>query len=75
VLESINQYWKKCFWSQETWKICQHYGIFSDLFEEGFFYPIIPLNVTFDYDKELVIPVSRGNVIDPSEVGLVYILY
>jgi large subunit ribosomal protein L38 len=51
-------------------KVGTHYGVFRDMFDGAHFYPIVPLEVFFDYDEELVTPVYFGNVIPPAEASV-----
>ena len=41
--------------------IAEHYGIYDDLFKEGYFLPSTALQVHYPYDNEQVTPVYSGN--------------
>ena len=54
--------------------IAEHYGIFKDLFENAYFYPVVEMKITYQYDEELITPVYRGNIIPPSDVTIFFII-
>ena len=54
-------------------QLARHYGIFRDLFDDNFFHPSLDLGVSYDFDEELVTPVHHGNLLTPSDVGVVIV--
>lgn len=46
----------------------EHYGVYEHLFGDAYFFPRVPLNVTFDH-KEVLVPVHYGNIIKPAEAA------
>ena len=64
-LDSINKEFNNLTKIKEVKAISEHYNIYKDLFDTGFFYPIVNLNVTFQ-DK---INVWYGNKIDANQVS------
>ena len=50
--------------------MAEHYGIFRDLFENAYFYPVVNMRIAYQYDEELVTPVYTGNVVPPSDVNM-----
>lgn len=51
------------------WKsLAEHYGLFCDLFDNANFYPVVNMDILFDYDGEYVSKVFMGNKLKPSEV-------
>jgi large subunit ribosomal protein L38 len=73
-LDEVKKEWYTESWSTHVLSMAEHYGIYQDLFGHAFFNPRIQLDVSYDYDDELVTPVHRGNQILPSEVSGVVIV-
>lgn len=51
--------------------IAEHYGIFSDLFGDAYFFPRVPLNIEYIQKEETTVPVYRGNIVKPREVSII----
>ena len=49
--------------------IADHYGLFDDLFQHGYFIPRIPLHVNYPFDNEQVTPVYSGNRLYAKDVN------
>lgn len=50
--------------------MAKHYEIFDHLYGDGYFHPILPLTIDFDYGhKELLARVHRGNLIKSCEAA------
>jgi len=43
------------------------YGIYEDLFSEGYFHPCVNLDIAFAKADDVMVPVFRGNIIKPHE--------
>ncbi|GIY96560.1 39S ribosomal protein L38, mitochondrial [Caerostris extrusa] len=57
--------------SVQLQNLAEHYGIYSHLYQHGYFTPRVPLNIRYDYDEEYVSPVHSGNILQASEVSKV----
>ncbi|CAL1532330.1 unnamed protein product [Lymnaea stagnalis] len=68
-MERVKEDWHNESMPQHVRKISEHYGIFKDLFDGAHFFPVIPLDVAYDYDEELVTPVRYGNIIPACETS------
>ncbi len=63
-LEKLKEDWLQGSAPQHIHKIANHYGIYEHLFEDGYFYPVVPLFIDYDFgDKELLARVHSGNFI------------
>ncbi|GFR00245.1 39S ribosomal protein L38, mitochondrial [Trichonephila clavata] len=51
--------------------LADHYGIFNHLYQHGYFTPLVPLTITYDYDDEHVSQVHNGNILFASDVSKV----
>ena len=51
------------------------FGVFRDLFDGGYFHPVVPLTVAYDYDEEFITPVYTGNHIPPIDVTCAVCLF
>ena len=51
-------------------KVAKHFKIYSDLFGKGFFYPLVPMTVTYDVEGDYDVPVYWGNEVTVSEVSV-----
>uniref|UniRef100_G3MM66 Large ribosomal subunit protein mL38 n=1 Tax=Amblyomma maculatum TaxID=34609 RepID=G3MM66_AMBMU len=65
--EEAKQEWRKTYAPMHVKDVADHYGVFRDLYEFGFFHPVIPMDVLYEYDAENFTPVHCGNIILPSE--------
>ncbi|XP_005105462.1 39S ribosomal protein L38, mitochondrial [Aplysia californica] len=66
-LEEVHREWSVESRPRHVCKVAQHYGLYQDMFDGAHFYPVVPLDVWFDYDEEFVTPVRYGNVIPARE--------
>ncbi|XP_035212475.1 39S ribosomal protein L38, mitochondrial-like [Stegodyphus dumicola] len=66
-LTEIMEDWQKRDGITQLQNIADHYGIFSHLYEHGYFTPCVPLNIQYDYDEESASPVYMGNILQASE--------
>ena len=73
-LDQVEADWESGSSSKHIHASAQHYDIFTHLFGNAYFKPIVNLNITYDYDEDTVSPVYRGNTIKPKEVNGVYTL-
>lgn len=67
--EEARQEWRKTYAQLHVKEVADHYGVFKDLYEFGFFHPVIPMDVLYEYDTEQFTPVHYGNIILPSEAA------
>ncbi|XP_077502781.1 mitochondrial ribosomal protein L38 [Amblyomma americanum] len=67
--EKARQEWRKTYAPMHVKEVADHYGVFRDLYEFGFFHPVIPVDVLYEYDAEYFTPVHYGNIILPSEAA------
>ncbi|ELT90673.1 hypothetical protein CAPTEDRAFT_150382 [Capitella teleta] len=66
-LDEVNELWMQENGPKHVKKLAEHYGIFKDIFNGGFFLPVVPLDINYEYEGEFVNPVYRGNRISPFE--------
>lgn len=67
-VNKVREEWLTESMPEHVCKIASHYGIYRDLFDGAHFHPLVPLDISFDYDEEFVTPVRYGNVIPAAEV-------
>uniref|UniRef100_A0A1E1XTU5 Large ribosomal subunit protein mL38 n=1 Tax=Amblyomma sculptum TaxID=1581419 RepID=A0A1E1XTU5_AMBSC len=67
--EEARQEWRKTYAPMHVKEVADHYGVFRDLYEFGFFHPVVPMDVLYEYDAEYFTPVHYGNIILPSEAA------
>lgn len=63
-LEACQKEWLTTVGPQHIKKIADHFGIYEHLFGDAYFYPRVPLNITFEIEKG-DLPVYYGNVVKP----------
>ena len=68
-LEEVKEEWRTEYGPTDIQTVAEHYGIYEHLFNGATFVPVVPLQVSFDYDDEYITPVLRGNRICPAEVN------
>ena len=68
-LEEVKDDWMTEAGNAHIKAAAEHYGIYEDLFEGAYFYPVRRLTVGYALDEEYVTPVYRGNRIPASEVS------
>ena len=66
----VRKEWLKTCGPYHLKTIAEHYNIYDDLFGEAYFVPRIPLDIKYQLDNEVKMPVFMGNQIKPSEVCL-----
>lgn len=67
-LERVKADWLEGNAPHHMHRIAKHYGIFDDLYEDGYFYPIVPLSIDYDFGhEELLAKVYSGNIISSSK--------
>ncbi|KFM57055.1 39S ribosomal protein L38, mitochondrial, partial [Stegodyphus mimosarum] len=66
-ISEIMEEWQKRDGISQLQNIADHYGIFSHLYEHGYFTPCVPLNIRYDYDEQSSNPVYMGNILQASE--------
>ncbi|XP_015188690.1 PREDICTED: 39S ribosomal protein L38, mitochondrial [Polistes dominula] len=67
-LQKAREVWWETNGPEHTYRIAEHYGIYQHLYKDAFFYPVIQLQVNYDFGIEDVLArVYTGNVIKPSE--------
>lgn len=67
--EDVRQEWKQTHAPMHVKDVADHYGVFKDLYEFGFFHPVVPMDVLYEYNAEYLTPVYYGNIILPSEAA------
>lgn len=65
--EDARQEWKQTHAPVHVKDVADHYGVFKDLYEFGFFHPVVPMDILYDYNADYLTPVHYGNIIRPSE--------
>ncbi|XP_064466787.1 large ribosomal subunit protein mL38-like [Ornithodoros turicata] len=73
--QEVKNEWRNSLAHNALREIAEHYGIFTDLYEYGYFNPIVPLDIYYDYDDEHFTPVHSGNIILPSEATKVPVVH
>ena len=67
-LEKAKQDWISTKAPKDVKRFAEHFGVFDDLYEDGYFYPVVPLTIDYDFgDKDVLARVYTGNVIKPNE--------
>ncbi|XP_017893238.1 39S ribosomal protein L38, mitochondrial [Ceratina calcarata] len=66
-LEEARRVWLETSSPFEIHKIAEHYGIFQHLFGDAFFFPVVPLSISYEIDNDIFVRVHSGNVIKPAE--------
>ncbi|CAH1119559.1 unnamed protein product [Phaedon cochleariae] len=67
-MEDVDKEWITTAGPLQIKGIAEHYGVFEHLFGDAYFYPRVPVNISFDTgDGE--IPVYFGNVIKPKQAS------
>ncbi|CAH0406959.1 unnamed protein product [Chilo suppressalis] len=64
---AVRKEWLKTLGPYHKKNIADHYGIFEHLYGEGYFIPIVNMDICYDINDELSLPVYTGNVIKPQE--------
>jgi large subunit ribosomal protein L38 len=54
---------------ENIYKSAELYGVYEDLFREGYFHPCVDLDIAFAKEDEIMVPVFRGNIIKPREAA------
>lgn len=67
--EDARQEWKQTHAPVHVKDVADHYGVFKDLYEFGFFHPVVPMDILYDYNADYLTPVHYGNIIRPSEAA------
>lgn len=65
-LEECHKEWLKTDGPQHIKKIADYYGVYEHLFGDAYFYPQVPITVTFELESG-DLPVYYGNVIKPKD--------
>eukprot|EP00088_Acartia_fossae_P053021 TRINITY_DN6016_c0_g1_i2.p1 TRINITY_DN6016_c0_g1~~TRINITY_DN6016_c0_g1_i2.p1 ORF type:complete len:480 (-),score=84.01 TRINITY_DN6016_c0_g1_i2:110-1549(-) len=47
----------------------EFYGIYEDMFREGYFYPCVNLDIAYALEDDMMAPVYRGNMVKPREAA------
>ncbi|KAL4711660.1 hypothetical protein ACJJTC_003061 [Scirpophaga incertulas] len=63
----VRKEWLKSLGPQHKKNIADHYGVFSHLYGEGFFTPHVNLDIYYDLNDGLTLPVCTGNVVKPAQ--------
>lgn len=70
-LDDVEREWRDSGLACQQLKvIADHYGIFSHLFGDAYFYPRVMLDIGFIQEDDTVVPVYRGNIVKPREVSV-----
>lgn len=69
-IEDVHTEWRKTNGPSQLKEISDYFGVYYDLFEDGYFLPVLPLNIEYPQktDTDTVSPVYHGNLLKPSEV-------
>lgn len=65
--DQVRQVWLETAGPVHKKNIAEHYGIFEHLYGEGYFLPLLNLEVLYDLKDGSCLPVYTGNVIKPLE--------
>ncbi|XP_039286092.1 39S ribosomal protein L38, mitochondrial [Nilaparvata lugens] len=65
-LADVSVEWQRTIGPFHLKNVAEHYGIFNDLFGDAYFYPQVPLDISFRHGDDLI-PVFRGNDVKPSQ--------
>ncbi|CAL1285618.1 unnamed protein product [Larinioides sclopetarius] len=68
-LSVVKKEWLESDGLEALQNVADHYGIFSGLYQHGYFTPHVPLTIRYDYDDDYVSPVYSGNILHASEVA------
>uniref|UniRef100_A0A8D8LH34 Large ribosomal subunit protein mL38 n=1 Tax=Cacopsylla melanoneura TaxID=428564 RepID=A0A8D8LH34_9HEMI len=68
-LEDVTREWEQHSFMQHVHAIANHYNIFDDLFGMAYFYPVLPLDISYPTEGDKVYPVYRGNVLTPTQTS------
>ena len=68
-LDEVKRDWMIENGAEQIKLMAEHCGIYKDLFGGDYFYPTVNMGIYYDYDKDFLTPVCRGNIISPSEVS------
>lgn len=63
-LEEVEQEWSKNEGPEHIRVAAEHYGIFEHLFGDGYFLPVVNLEINYNYGENQY-PVCRGNLLKP----------
>ncbi|XP_058793180.1 large ribosomal subunit protein mL38 [Phymastichus coffea] len=67
-MDKIREVWLLTDAPYDIHRVAKHYGIFDDLYEDAYFYPVIPLTIDYDFGhEELLARVYTGNLIKSFE--------
>lgn len=66
-LDEVNKEWLKTSAPNHLYTIIDHYGIYNDMFNGAYFYPIMPMSIGYELDEDNVMPVHYGNTVNASE--------
>lgn len=66
-LEDVKEEWLRTEAPHHIQMAAEHYGVYKDLFGDGYFTPYVALDVAFKQSDGKLAPVYRGNVVKPSE--------
>ncbi|KAG8179482.1 hypothetical protein JTE90_027194 [Oedothorax gibbosus] len=68
-LDEVKKNWLETEGPNAIKNVADHYGIFSHLYQHGYFTPYLPLHIAYEYDEEWVTPVCMGNILQASEAS------
>ncbi|KAJ8937134.1 hypothetical protein NQ318_019396 [Aromia moschata] len=67
-LEDTKREWLTTAGPYHIKQIADHYGVFQHLFGDAYFYPRVPISITYD-NEDGKLPVYFGNIVKPSEAA------
>uniref|UniRef100_T1IS83 Large ribosomal subunit protein mL38 n=1 Tax=Strigamia maritima TaxID=126957 RepID=T1IS83_STRMM len=73
-VEKIRQHWHTTIGVRHIRNSAVHYGIYRDMFSNGFFYPTTHLQIFYCDENDVATPVFNGNHLKPSEVAMFSIM-
>lgn len=68
-LSELQKDWLENEGASHIFNVAEHYGVFKDLFDHGFFTPCVPLDITYSFDEHSGNPVHMGNILQASDVS------
>ncbi|XP_012266236.2 39S ribosomal protein L38, mitochondrial [Athalia rosae] len=68
-LEDVKNNWEKISWSTDIHKVADYYGIFRDLYGDAYFYPVVPIDISYSINEDEIAKAFRGNILKPIETS------
>lgn len=68
-LQELRQDWLKTEGPFHIRRIAEHYDVYKHLYGDAYFMPIVPLDINYQLEDDILIRVYNGNVIKPNEAS------